>query len=114
GKGLTTAFVHALPPDAELAKLTGRQDVGTFLPFERIPILQEVCTTLKARYVGDHDELVGRVAMVLQPEAAGNARRLGGRAPLNTGISAPLVVADQAIGAISVVGPGLRESDLPA
>src|ERR1700737_2848955 len=90
GKGLTTAFVHALPPAAELAKLAGRKDVGTFLPFERIPILQEVCTTLKPRYVGDPDELVGRVAMVLQPEAAGNARRLSELLQLNTVISAPL------------------------
>src|ERR1700674_3034647 len=114
GKGLTTAFVHALPPAAELAKLTGRKDVGTFLPFERIPILQEFCATLKPRYVGAPDELVGRVAMVLQPEAAGNARRLSELLQLNTVISAPLVVADQAIGAITVVGPGLRESDLPA
>jgi diguanylate cyclase (GGDEF)-like protein len=114
GKGLITAFVHALPPAAELSKLTGRKDLGTFIPFERIPILQEVCSTLKAKYVGDHDELVGRVAMVLQPEAAGNARRLSELLQLNTVISAPLVVADRAIGALSVIGPGLRESDLPA
>jgi diguanylate cyclase (GGDEF)-like protein len=114
GKGLTTAFVHALPPAAELAKLTGRQDVGTFIPFERIPILQEVCATLKPKYVGDHDELVGRVALVLHPSAAGNARRLSELLQLNTVISAPLVVGDGAIGAISVIGPGLRESDLPA
>ncbi len=40
GKGLTTAFVHALPPAAELSKLTGHKDVGTFIPFERIPILE--------------------------------------------------------------------------
>src|SRR3982074_1644047 len=46
GKGLTTAFVHALPPAAELAKLTGRQDVGNVLPFERIPTLQEGGPTL--------------------------------------------------------------------
>ena len=114
GKGLTTAFVHALPAAAELAKLTGRKDVGTFLPFEHIPILEEVCSTLKPKYIGDHDELVGRVAMVLPPEAAGNARRLSELLQLNTVISAPLVVADEAIGAISVIGPGLLESDLPA
>lgn len=114
GTGLTTAFVHALPPAAELAKLTGRQDVGTFIPFERIPILQEVCATLKPKYVGDRDELVGRVAMVLHPSAAGNARRLSELLQLNTVISAPLVVGEGAIGAISVIGPGLRESDLPA
>src|SRR6202521_4832548 len=110
GKGLTTAFVHALPPAAELAKLTGGQDVGTFIPFERIPILQEVCATLKPKYVGDHDELVGRVAMVLHPSAAGNARRLSELLQLSTVISAPLVGGDGALGAISVIGPGPRES----
>ena len=114
GKGLITAFVHALPPAAELSRLTGRAIAGNFIPFERIPILQEVCVTLKPRYIGDHDELVGRVAMVLPPEAAGNARRVSELLQLNTVISAPLVVADRVIGAISVIGPGLRESDLPA
>ncbi len=114
GKGLIIAFVHALPPAAELSKLTGRKEVGTFIPFERIPILNKVCSTLKPQYIGDHDELVGRVAMVLDPEAVGNARRLSELLQLNTVISAPLVVADRAIGAISVIGSGLRESDLPA
>jgi diguanylate cyclase (GGDEF)-like protein len=113
GKGLITAFVHALPPAAELSKLTGRAQLGTFIPFERIPILEEVCSTLKPRYVGDHDELVGRVAMVLQPDSVGNARRLSELLQMNTVISAPLVVADRAIGAISVIGSGLSESDLP-
>ena len=114
GKGLITAFVHALPPTAELAKLTGGTTVGNFIPFDRIPILQKACSTLKPQYIGDQDELVGRVAMVLRPELVGNARRLSEVLQLNTVISAPLVVGDQAIGAISVLGPGLRESDLSA
>jgi len=114
GKGLTIAFVHALQGAAELSKLTGHEEVGAFIPFERIPILQKVCSTLKPAHISDHDELVGRVAMALQPEASGNARRLSELLQLHTVISAPLVVADRAIGAITVIGPGLRESDLPA
>jgi diguanylate cyclase (GGDEF)-like protein len=113
GTGLSIAFVHAVPPTAEIARLTGHLPVGTVIPFERIPILQEVCAALKPRYIGDHDELVGRVAMALPPDAAGNARRVSELLQLNTVISAPLVVADRAIGALTVIGPGLRESDLP-
>jgi diguanylate cyclase (GGDEF)-like protein len=114
GKGLTVAFRHTLPAAAELSKLTGREEIGTFIPFERIPILQAVCSSLRPRYVGDHDELVGRVAMALTPETSGNARRLSEMLQLHTLISAPLVVSECAIGAITVIGPGLRESDLPA
>jgi diguanylate cyclase (GGDEF)-like protein len=113
GKGLTIAFVHPLHGAAEVATLTGREEVGTFIPFDRIPILQKACSTLKPQYIGDHDELVGRVAMVLRPEAKANARRLSELLQMRTVISAPLVVADRAIGAITVIGPGLRESDLP-
>jgi diguanylate cyclase (GGDEF)-like protein len=114
GKGLTVAFRHTLPAAAELSKLTGREEIGTFIPFERIPILQAVCSSLRPRYVGDHDELVGRVAMALTPETSGNARRLSEMLQLHTLISAPLVVSERAIGAITVIGPGLRQSDLPA
>jgi diguanylate cyclase (GGDEF)-like protein len=112
--GLTIAFRHTLHAAAELAQLSGGEALGTFIPFERIPILQKVCSTLRPLYLGDHDELVGRVAMALRPEAAGNARRLSELLQLHTAISAPLVVGEQAIGAITVIGPGLRESDLPA
>src|SRR3984893_10336964 len=34
GKGLTIAFVHALQGAAEVATLTGRQEVGPFIPFD--------------------------------------------------------------------------------
>ncbi|HEY4845878.1 MAG TPA: diguanylate cyclase [Candidatus Dormibacteraeota bacterium] len=114
GKGLTVAFRHALHAAIEISKLTGREEVGNFIPFERIPILREVCSTLRPHYVGNHDELVGRVAIALTPEAAGNARRVSELLELHTLISAPLVVGERAIGAITVMGPGLRESDLPA
>jgi len=114
GSGLTIAYVHALHSAAEVARLTGREEVGTFIPFERVPVLHRACSTLKPQYIGDHDELVGRVAMVLQPEASANARRLSELLQMSAVISAPLVVGDQAIGAITVIGAGLRESDLPA
>src|SRR6266550_6562846 len=39
-KGLTIAYVHALHAAAEVARLTGPEEVGTFIPFERIPVLQ--------------------------------------------------------------------------
>ena len=114
GSGLSIASVHALPAAAEIAKLTGRGEVGTFIPFDRIPVLQSVCSNLRPQYLGDHDQLVGRVAMALQPEASGNARQVSELLQLHTAISAPLVVGERAIGALTVVGPGLRDSDLPA
>src|SRR5438128_2643787 len=99
---------------AAVARLTGREEVGTFIPFERVPVLHRACSTLKPQYIGDLDELVGRVAMVLKPEASANARRLSELLEMSAVISAPLVVGEQAIGAITVIGAGLHESDLPA
>ncbi|MEA2668604.1 MAG: hypothetical protein QOJ33_1538 [Chloroflexota bacterium] len=114
GKGLVVAFRHTLQAPADIGKLIGRQEVGNFLPFERIPILQQVCTTLRPHYVSDHDELVGRVALALPPSAVGNARKLSELLHLHSLISAPLVLEGKAIGAITVLGPGLKETDLPA
>jgi diguanylate cyclase (GGDEF)-like protein len=113
-KGLTIVFWHTVDAAADVDKLTGGQQVGTFIPFERIPVLHRACTTLRPQYIGDHDELVGRVAMVMRPSEAANARRLSEVLHLNTAISAPLVTGDRAMGAITVLGPGLREADLPA
>ena len=113
-KGLTIVFWYTVDAAAEVDKLTGGQQVGTFLPFERIPVLHRACTTLRPQYIGDHDELVGRVATAMRPSEAANARRLSDVLHLNTAISAPLVAGDRAIGAISVLGPKLREADLPA
>src|SRR5438309_6535676 len=113
-KGLTVVFWHAVEAAAEVDKLTAGQQVGTYLPFDRVPVLHRACTTLRPQYIGDHDELVGRVAMVMRPSEAANARRLSELLHLNTAISAPLVAGDRAIGAITVIGPGLRQADLPA
>src|SRR5438270_12219262 len=113
-KGLTVVFCDAVEAAAEVDKLTAGQQVGTYLPFDRVPVLHRACTTLRPQYIGDHDELVGRVAMVMRPSEAANARRLSELLHLNTAISAPLVAGDRAIGAITVIGPGLRQADLPA
>jgi diguanylate cyclase (GGDEF)-like protein len=114
GTGLVVTFRHTLEAAAELGRLTGRQEVGTFLPFDRVPVLHEVCTTLRPRYIGDGDELVGRVAVVLPSNAVGNARKVSELLHLQTLISAPLVLEGKAMGAITVLGLGLKETDLPA
>ena len=114
GKGLVVAFRNTLEAPTEVGKLTGRQQIGNFLSFERIPILKQVCATLRPHYVSDHDELVGRLALALPPSAVGNARKLSELLHLDSLISAPLVLEGKAIGAITVLGPGLKETDLPA
>ena len=114
GKGLVVAFRHTLEAPAEVGKLIGREEVGTFLPFDRIPLLHDVCTSLRPHFVGDADELVGRTAMVLPPSTVGNARKLSELLHLHTLISAPLALEGKAIGALTVLGPGLKETDLPA
>ena len=113
-KGLTIAFWHTVDAATEVEKLTGGRQVGTFIPFENIPVLHRACTTLRPQYLGDPDELVGRIAMALRPSQAANARQLSEILHLNTAISAPLVASDRVIGAINVFGPGLLEADLPA
>jgi diguanylate cyclase (GGDEF)-like protein len=110
--GLTCAFRHIAQAGAGFEKVAGQPAVGTFLPFDRAPVLQRVCTTRRPYYIGDRDELVGRMAVAI-PRIAGHARDVGELLKMNTMIAAPLVVRDQAIGAITVVGPGLREGDLP-
>jgi diguanylate cyclase (GGDEF)-like protein len=111
GKGLTCAFRHIAQTGAGFEEVAGQPAVGTFLPFDRAPILHRVCATRRPYYIGDRDELVGRMAVAI-PRIA-NARDVGELLKMNTMIAAPLVVRDQAIGAITVVGPGLREGDLP-
>ncbi len=113
-KGLTIAYWHTIQSPSEVAKLTGHQEIGTYLAFERVPILHRVCTTLRPEYIGDPDELVGRVAMAMRPSEAANARQLSALLQLNAAISAPLVVGDQVVGAMTVLGPELRMGDLAA
>src|SRR5437899_11065534 len=58
-KGLTIAFWHTVDAATEVDTLAGGQQVGTFIPFDRIPMLHRVCTTLRPHYIRDHDEPVG-------------------------------------------------------
>jgi diguanylate cyclase (GGDEF)-like protein len=113
GQGLTCVFRQSPQPIGDFERVAGQAAVGTFIPFERAPILGRVCQTLRPAYVGDADELVGRMAAAI-PTVAPNARRVGEILRLDTMIAAPLVVGAAAMGVIIVVGPGLREADLPA
>ncbi len=113
GGGLTCVSRHLAQPGADFETVAGQPAVGTFIPFDRAPILERVCSTRRAQYVGDRDELVGRMAVAI-PQLAPNAREVGELLQINAMIAAPLVVGDQAIGAIVVVGSALGEGDLPA
>ena len=114
GLGVVEAYRQALGSNQELAELTGVHAMGRFLPFERVPHIQEVSTSLKPRYVGDPDELVARVAMAALPGKAVNARRVSQLLRMESAILAPLIVRDRAIGVITVMGTALKETDLPA
>ena len=114
GKGLKLASRHTLAQPSQLLALAGKLDPDLFLPFERVPLLHRVCTTLQPSYVGDPDELVGRIAVSLPADKAANAREISSLLQIHAVISAPLVVADRAIGAITVMGPTLTQADLPA
>ena len=113
GKGLRCAFRRVTEPDTDFEKVAGQPAVGTIIPFDRAPVLQGVCTSLRPHYIADADELVGRMAVAI-PTVAANARRVSELLHMSTMIAAPLVVGDRAIGAIVVVGPRLRQADLPA
>ena len=113
GTGLTCAFRQISQPLGDFEAVAGQAAVGTYIPFDRAPVLLRVCNTLHPAYIGDADELVGRMAAAI-PALAPNARRVGELLRLNTMIAAPLVVGEKATGTIIVVGPGLRETDLPA
>src|SRR5439155_15663 len=112
-RGLRCAFRRVTEPDTDFEKVAGQPAVGTIIPFDRAPVLQGVCTSLRPHYIADADELVGRMAVAI-PTVAANARRVSELLHMSTMIAAPLVVGDRAIGAIVVVGPRLRQADLPA
>jgi diguanylate cyclase (GGDEF)-like protein len=113
GNGLTVIYRRTLGSAAALVSAAGADSIGKVLPFDRIPVLHRVCTTLHPQFIGDRDELVGRVAMVLKPENIGNARQIGEVLQMHAVVSAPLVVGDRAIGAITVIGAELKPSDVP-
>jgi diguanylate cyclase (GGDEF)-like protein len=114
--GTAVEIVHRRPLGStqELAQLTGNGSAGRVIPFARVPHIEEVCRTLRPKYIDDPDELVARVAMAASPGTAANARRIGEVLQMQAAIMAPLVVAERAIGVIAVMGRALRESDVPA
>jgi diguanylate cyclase (GGDEF)-like protein len=114
GRGVRVVYRRTFAPAGELAGLTGADRGDDFFPFERVPTLQEVCRTLRPHYVGDRDELVARIAYGARPGKAANARQITAALGAEAAISAPLVVAERAIGVITVVGSTLQVGDLPA
>ncbi len=113
GGGLTIAYAHTGDASDQVRQLTGPRPPGTVLPFERIPLLKKACETGQAQYLGDAEELVSRVASALGSDES-TARRLSEVLQIRTTISAPLVARDRVLGAINVIGPGLRESHVAA
>jgi diguanylate cyclase (GGDEF)-like protein len=114
GRGLTIAFRKTLEPASQIASITGGDEMGKLLPFDRIPELEKVCTTLRPHYLGDRQQMIDRLAQVMPPGRAARARELTEVLHMHAVISAPLVVGDEAIGAISVMGTTLRRADVPA
>jgi diguanylate cyclase (GGDEF)-like protein len=114
GAGLTIAHEHIGLPSAEMERLFGQKAAQTFLPWDRIPTLHRACESREPQYLGDPEELVRKVAAIMSPERAGNARKVVDALNLRTAVSAPFVTRDRVVGAITVIGPGLKAADLPA
>lgn len=114
GRGLRIVYRHTFAPPAELAGLTGADRGDDFFPFERVPTLHEVCRTLRPHFVGDRDELIARIAYGARPGKAANAREITAALGAQAAISAPLAVAERAIGVITVTGAALEATDVPA
>ena len=114
GRGLTVAFRFAIGAASDLATVTGAEEPGRFLPFERIPVLHQVCTTRRPHYLGDREDLVRRVGVALKLGNESHARQISEMLDMHGVVSAPLVVGDETIGALTVIGPALQEADVPA
>ena len=112
--GLTIAHEHVGGSSAAVKELSGHPAGPTFLPFDRIPTLHRACRTRQPQYIGDPEELVRRIAGTIPAERSANARKIVETLNLRSAVSAPLVTQDRVVGAITVIGPTLKESDLPA
>jgi len=112
--GLIIAHEHIGGSGPAVKALSGLPAGPTFLPFDRIPVLQRACRTRQPQYIGDPEQLVRGIARTLPEERAANARRIVDTLDLRTAVSAPFVTQDRVVGAITVIGPTLREADLPA
>src|SRR5439155_898863 len=104
GAGLRCVFRQLAEPDSDFEKVAGQAAVGTIIPFDRAPILRGVITTLRPHYIGDADELVGRMAMAI-PAVAANARRVSELLHMST------MLAGQHLEEARPVGPGRAGAD---
>jgi diguanylate cyclase (GGDEF)-like protein len=112
--GLVIAHEHIGGSGPAVRQLSGHPSGPTFLPFEQIPVLNRACRTRQPQYIGDQEELVRGIARAIPSERSMNARKIVDTLNLRSAVSAPFVTQDRVIGAITVIGPGLEEEDLPA
>ncbi len=110
GTGLRIAYFHPLHSRVDEVA----SSIGRILPFDHIPTLKLACETRRAQYLGDYAEIIKRVAANLAPDRRDHAAAVAERMGVRTAISAPMVARDHVLGAIAVIGPGLRQADLPA
>ncbi|HEY0493822.1 MAG TPA: diguanylate cyclase [Candidatus Dormibacteraeota bacterium] len=112
--GLTIAHANIGGFGPALRELSGHPAGPTFLAFEQIPVLNRACTTRQPQYIGDPEALLRGIARTLPAERALNAAKIVDALNLRSAVSAPFVTQDRVVGAITVVGPALRQEDLPA
>ena len=110
GQGLM--MVHRELPGA--SAVTPMSPLGRIYPFSKLPLLRLVCESRRPQYLGDPELLLQRTADNVGPHGMEQARRLSRALGMQAAISAPLVARDRVIGAITVVGPALRQADVPA
>lgn len=110
GAGLRIAHAHPVHPRGE----ADAKSVGRVLPFDHVPSLKLACETRRAQYLGDYAEIIKRLEANLAPGQQADAAALAQQLGLRTAVSAPMVARDRLLGAVTVIGPGLRETDLPA
>ena len=111
GQGLR--IVHREPPPGT-APTGPLPPIDHVYPFSRLPLLKLVCETRRPHFLGDREILIRRTADNIGAEGLERARQLSRELGMQAAISAPLVAGDRVIGAITVVGAGLREADTTA
>ncbi len=118
--GLVVAHEHIGGSAPAVKRWSGNPDGPVFLPFEKVPVLQRACRTREPQYIGDPEELVRGIARSMAEDGSTtedrstNARKIVDTLDLRSAVSAPFVTQDRVVGAITVVGPALKETDLPA
>ncbi|HSO94066.1 MAG TPA: diguanylate cyclase [Candidatus Dormibacteraeota bacterium] len=112
--GLVVAHEHIGGSGPAVRQLSGHPAGPAFLPFDQVPVLNRACRSRQPQYIGDQEELVRGIARTISSDRSPNARKIVDTLNLRTAVSAPFVTQDRVIGAITVIGPALEESDLPA